>query len=78
MLTNLFVLLITMHVSFYCCFSDINISQGNKGVEFERSTKKRIGPSTRFYDNNFGWPRTWFDLPGGRARLARTPAYFSI
>jgi len=26
--------------------------------------KKRIGPSTRFYIYNFGWPRTWSDLPG--------------
>jgi len=42
-------------------------------VEFEWSTKKRIG--TRFYDNNFGRLRTRFDLPGGRAQ---TPAYFSI
>jgi len=41
--------------------------------EFERSTKKRIGPSTRFYVHNFGRPRTWFDLPGA-SRLA----YFSI
>jgi len=32
-------------------------------LEFERSTKKWIGPSTRFYVHNFSRPRTRSDLP---------------
>ena len=32
-------------------------------VEFERSMKKQIGPSTRFFVHNFGRLRTWSDLP---------------
>jgi len=33
-------------------------------LDFERSTKKRIGTITRFYFHNFGRPRTQYDLPG--------------
>jgi len=33
-------------------------------LEFEWSTKNRIGPSTPFYIHNFGRPRTRSDLPG--------------
>ena len=44
-------------------------------LEFERSAKKRIGLSTRFYVLHFGRLRARFDLlPGGPA----SPAYFSI
>ena len=32
-------------------------------LEFERSTEKQIGPSTRFYVHNFGQPITRSDLP---------------
>jgi len=35
-------------------------------LEFERSTKKRIGPSTRFYVHNFGRLGARFDSAGGR------------
>jgi len=74
MLVSIEWVIISEHVVESSCCLPIEWSL----IEFERSTKKRIGPSTRFYDNNISRPRTRFDLPGWRARLARTPAYFSI
>jgi len=40
-------------------------------VEFKRATKKRIGPSTRFYVHNFSRPRTRFDLAYQGTRRSR-------
>jgi len=39
-------------------------------IEYERSTKKRIRPSIRFYIHNFGRPRARFNLPSELVGLA--------
>jgi len=50
---------------FHVCLTQAGIM--SKQLEFERSTKKRIGPScasTRFFVHNFGRLRARSDLPG--------------
>jgi len=42
-------------------------------LEFERSTKKRIVPGSRFYVHNFGRPRTRSDLPAHSCGHLQTP-----